>query len=99
MNAKSFAMWEQPTVGIYVAKVPVLIVLLYSMIPDLDCPVWTAGDENTWVEVVPFDSIHRHIVSIIRLQQLVGVGFGALRTKGTVAITQVVSIISVQWLS
>lgn len=56
-------------------------VLPYSMIPDLDGPVCTAGDENTWVEVVPLDSVHRHVVSIIRLQQLLGVGFGALREQ------------------
>lgn len=56
-----------------------LAISLYSVIPDLDGPVCTAGDENPRVEVVPPDSVHRHAVSIIRLQQLLGVGFGALR--------------------
>lgn len=28
--------------------------------------------------MVPLDGVHRHVVSIIGLQQLVGVGFGAL---------------------
>lgn len=58
-----------------------LTVLLCGLIPDLDCPVWAAGDENTWVEVVPLDGVHRHVVSIKGLQQLVGVGFGALEPK------------------
>lgn len=56
-------------------------VLLYSLIPDLDGPVRTAGDENTRVEVVPLDGVHRHVVSIVGLQQLLGVGFGALREQ------------------
>lgn len=58
-----------------------LAVSLHSLIPDLDGPVCAAGDENPRVEVVPPDSVHRHAVSVIGLQQLLGVAFGALRKQ------------------
>lgn len=55
------------------------------MIPDLDGPVGAAGGEHARVEVIPLDGVHRHVVSVVRLQQLLGVGFGALGEQVDVA--------------
>lgn len=56
------------------------------MVPDLDSPVWTAGDENLRVVVVPLHSIHCHGVGIIGLQELARVSLGALGNKGKVLL-------------
>lgn len=53
------------------------------MIPDLDSVVWTAGDENLRVEVVPLYSVHWHSVGIIGLQELTWVSLGALENTHT----------------
>lgn len=51
------------------------------MVPDFDGAVRAAGDEDLRVEGVPLDSVHRHGVGVVRLQELAGVRFGALTTK------------------
>lgn len=48
------------------------------MVPDLDGPVHTAGDEDLWVEVVPLDGVHGRAVGVIGVQKLVGVPLGTL---------------------
>ena len=49
-----------------------------GMVPDLDGPVGAAGHEHLGVEVVPLDRVHRHVVSLVGLQELAGVDLGAL---------------------
>ena len=48
------------------------------MVPDLDGPVGAAGQEHLGVELVPLDGVHRHVVGLVGLQELAGVGLGAL---------------------
>lgn len=51
---------------------------LDGVVPYLHCPVRAAGHENLGVVWVPDHSVYCHVVSIIRVQELAGVGFGAL---------------------
>ena len=48
------------------------------MVPDLDGPGRAAGHEHLGVELVPLDRVHRHVVGMVGLQELAGVGLGAL---------------------
>ena len=48
------------------------------MVPDLDRPVSTAGDEDLGVVVVPVDLVDGHVVGVEGVQELAGVGLGAL---------------------
>jgi len=51
------------------------------VVPDLDGPVGAAGHEDLGVEVVPLDGVHRHVVGLVGLQELTGVGLGALEEQ------------------
>lgn len=51
---------------------------LDGVVPDLHCPVRAAGHKDLGVVWVPYHSIHCHVVSIIGVQELAGVGFRAL---------------------
>lgn len=48
------------------------------MVPDLDTPVGTAGDEDLRMEVVPHHLVDSHVVGVKRVQELAGVGLGTL---------------------
>ena len=48
------------------------------MVPDLDRPVSAAGDEDLRVVVVPVDLVDGHVMGIKGVQELAGVGLGAL---------------------
>lgn len=51
---------------------------LDGVVPDLHRPVRATGHENLGVEWIPYHGVHCHVVSIIGVQELAGVGFGAL---------------------
>lgn len=51
-------------------------VLRVSVVPNLHGPVCATRDENLWVEVVPHDLVHCHMVCIKGIQELAVVGFG-----------------------
>lgn len=48
-----------------------------SMVPNLDGPICAARDEDLWMEVVPHDLVHCHMMSIKGIQELTVVGFRA----------------------
>lgn len=52
-----------------------------NFVIDLHGPVRAAGDEDLGVEVVPLDGVHRHAVGVVGLQDLAGVGLGALQEE------------------
>lgn len=54
---------------------------LDGVVPDLHCPVGTAGHEDLGVVGVPGHSIHRHVVGIIGVEELAGVRFRALGSR------------------
>lgn len=51
---------------------------LDGVVPDLHCPVGATGHEDLGVVWIPGHSIHCHVVGIISIQELAGVGFRAL---------------------
>ena len=48
------------------------------MIPYLDGPVSTAASKDARMEVVPPDSVHRHVMGVVRIQILRTVMFATL---------------------
>jgi hypothetical protein len=48
------------------------------VVPDLDGPVGGARDEDALVERVPLDAVHGHVVPLVVLEVLPGVGLAAL---------------------
>lgn len=45
--------------------------LLDGVIPDLDCPVRAAGNEDFQVEGIPADCVHSHVMGFKHIQKLV----------------------------
>ena len=54
------------------------VYLLLVGVPKLDRPVCRAGEESSWVDFVPLDSVHRHGMSLISKQMTGPVGGVAL---------------------
>lgn len=45
--------------------------LLDGVIPDLDCPVRAAGNEDFHMEGIPADCVHSHVMGFKHIQKLV----------------------------
>lgn len=55
--------------------------LLDGVIPDLDCPVRAAGNEDFQVEGIPADWVHSHVMGFKHIQKLVWITFWTLQWK------------------
>lgn len=55
--------------------------LLDGVIPDLDCPVRAARNEDFQVEGIPADCVHRHVMSFKHIQKLSWITFWTLQWK------------------
>lgn len=55
--------------------------LLDGVIPNLDCPVRAAGNEDFQVEGIPADWVHSHVMGFKHVQKLVWITFWTLQWK------------------